>query len=585
MKYKVSENYYTKSYDKYAVFNHGDEYSPSETLFKGIKFKLKQVENIYTDENGKIEKILYGDKNYNDYKFSIIFNENYNGVNSGLINSEGYVKTNSNLVNIILNEKHQNILVIINSMLGTDSNLNDISLYDVKEGLYYGKSLAGNRIPNYNPEIFVASNFINAINDYINGYNLEIRYYYIKENPEGFMTSGEYVLSTGSGNPPSLTGSTMNNIPDWPYLFTPFMLSAELPIEMMIYNNCYTTYPFYVDSVYDDYVATLINFDDSKSKKTTIYRFNGPYEPIFKDINVFKSGFFCYNDIIIQTEQLQGSGIYSPTKASDIPNLSNIEEVRWENFESIGGTTDRPLQASVPPNFPHEIVTRELSITGFDFANVPVDAEIKEVHLLITRRTLRNEGDLFYVKDKGIFLSKNCFITLTGSTGLRSENVSIENRWTREYETIKYGESIDDFWRLPLTGADILNPNFGVNIQVTVRNAKADYVYLPQISDITLIIEYLYTGITYEAQSALYFDNNYKFDTDLNDFGKIDEIIYSKVNEKVNPLRDTREIFHIYPTIDNFGYGVTDRFVFKSSWDKEYFIRTEPRLRDISGNV
>jgi len=596
MKYQQNDIIYNRSYDKYAVFNFGDENISSTTLFKGLKIKVKEVKNVYTDDGGKIEKVLFGNKEYNDYKFSIIFNENYNGVNTGLLNSQGYIDTNSNSINIILNEKHKNILIIINAKItSTGTTLNDINTYDEKEGLYYGKDLSGSTLSGYNSKIFLANNFINAINDYIGGYNLAVRYYYIKENSvDGKMTFGQYTLSTGTGVAPSINDSTMTNIPDWQYIFAPFMLNIELPVQLLLYNNCYTTYPFYVDSVYDDYVATLVEFDDSKSSKTNIYRFSGPYEPIFKDINIFKSGFFCYNDINPSGITIFESGQTYASDASDYYNQYEPLEIPWTNFSSINGHDDTMLGVNVPSTIGYandELLTRYLIIRGFSFPNLPLDAIITGITLTINRKTLKNIDELFYTKEDYVLLSKNCTVPSINSSANMAKSLNDDpelHTWSEELTEVIYG-SENDLWEssefVNITGSDLLNPLFGVNIKLRVKNKKTTYVVLPQIKNLILKVNYKYTGITYVVESTLYFDNNYKFDTELNDFGKMDEIIYSKVNETVNPLKDTKEMFHIYPSIDNYGYDVSDRFIFKSSWDKEFFVRTEQTLKEDSGNI
>lgn len=593
------DNLYTKSYDKYAVFNFGDNINSSITLFKGLKFKIREINNIYTDDTGKIEKIIYGDKNYNDYKLSIILNENYNGVNKGVINSENYITTNKNVINIILNEKHKNVLIAINAKLGENiTTLNDLISYKENYGLYYGKDVEGNAVVGYDPKDFVASNFINAINDLVGGYNFEVRYYYIKEDPiDGKMKFGQCQMSTSDGKSPSWETSTMDTIPDWQYLFTPFILNIELPTEMLLYNNCYTTYPFYVDSVYDDYVATLINFDDSRSEKTAIYRFGGPYEPIFKDINVFKNGFFCYNNINTGTTIITGTSIGYATQASEIGGI--LDEIGWDYLTQYEGSSNIeitvPYTSGYTANYggsdvvDNEVKSKKLCIRGFNFSNIPFDADINVITLFISRNSLRYQEEIIYVKEKEIKLSKNCLLPSYENS---SDNVAYTEEsgyhiWRDEREVSYHGIS-NDLWNLNgLKGSDVLNPNFGLNITLGLRNLNEKKVplTLPQVNKISMVLEYLYSGITYTAESSLYFDNNYKFDTELNDFGKVDELIYSKVNEKINPLSGAREIFNIYPSIDNFGYGVTDRFIFKSSWDKEFFIRTESKLNDTSGNV
>ena len=81
---------------------------------------------------------------------------------------------------------------------------------------------------------------------------------------------------------------------------------------------------------------------------------------------------------------------------------------------------------------------------------------------------------------------------------------------------------------------------------------------------------------------------NYQFDTSLTYFGNIKERVVSKVNRKSNvlKLRNNTNIKSIYPMLDEFGYHVTDFFIFKSTWDMEYHIECieSPQLAPIVAN-
>ena len=69
---------------------------------------------------------------------------------------------------------------------------------------------------------------------------------------------------------------------------------------------------------------------------------------------------------------------------------------------------------------------------------------------------------------------------------------------------------------------------------------------------------------------------NYKFDTDLTNFGVMKERKFRKVNrvQSILKLREVKDIKSIYPMIDEFGYSFSDFFIFKSTWDLEYSIET-----------
>ena len=64
---------------------------------------------------------------------------------------------------------------------------------------------------------------------------------------------------------------------------------------------------------------------------------------------------------------------------------------------------------------------------------------------------------------------------------------------------------------------------------------------------------------------------NYFFNTNYYDFGEIKEIIKTKVGDKNYLKIDSDSYESIYPQIDEFGYFVDSHFIFKSSWDKNYY--------------
>ncbi len=80
-----------------------------------------------------------------------------------------------------------------------------------------------------------------------------------------------------------------------------------------------------------------------------------------------------------------------------------------------------------------------------------------------------------------------------------------------------------------------------------------------------------YTTISY-TQSTM--ANLTKFNESLSLFGVMKQRIISKINRKENilKLRNNDSIKSIYPMLDEFGYTVSDFFIFKSTWDFEYHL-------------
>ena len=70
--------------------------------------------------------------------------------------------------------------------------------------------------------------------------------------------------------------------------------------------------------------------------------------------------------------------------------------------------------------------------------------------------------------------------------------------------------------------------------------------------------------------------SNYKFNTNLTEFGNMLEKKISKINRKgsVLKLKDKSDIVSIYPMLDEFGYTFTDFFVFKGTFDFNYHLET-----------
>jgi hypothetical protein len=90
-----------------------------------------------------------------------------------------------------------------------------------------------------------------------------------------------------------------------------------------------------------------------------------------------------------------------------------------------------------------------------------------------------------------------------------------------------------------------------------------------------------------KAESSFYkpLYGNYKFDTDLTDFGMMRERRVRKVNRIGSVLK--LQTNSIYPMIDEFGYTFMDFFIFRSTWDLGYHFETtvpvETSIKDVRG--
>lgn len=70
--------------------------------------------------------------------------------------------------------------------------------------------------------------------------------------------------------------------------------------------------------------------------------------------------------------------------------------------------------------------------------------------------------------------------------------------------------------------------------------------------------------------------DRFKFDTQITNFAKSKEWIISKVNRNGSnlKLRNNTNYKSIYPMLDEFGFTWKDLFLFKSTWDNEFYVES-----------
>ena len=607
---------YTENYDKYSVFNFGDVSNLSVTLFKGLKFSIKSVDNIDIINN-KIYKILYNtNKNFNNYKLSIILNESYSDDNNGIINNKNKISFLDNGINIILNEKWKNILIIINFVISSESKnneLNNISIYDEKNGLYYGLKKDKTNISDYKSNVLTAYNFINSINNPNYQSSPYVRYYYITEFNDQIYT----------GMTDNFNDSTMLNIPNWNKYFSPFILHVDYPDSILLNSQKnYKIDPYkgpdtksilgysvneplarIFKPIQDDIpqITTLSNLSSNLIPvKNEIFRFSGPYEPIFNDINLFKGGIFYYTE----SEKI-------PTYLNDLQNSNKCQyfdydesqDIYWTNLNNMCDNSSTYTQINLPypviNNIDEETNTNKsdyLILSDFHFS-IPITAIITGITVTINKRNYNNTPNSFVI-DSEVRIMKNIYGPMFDSNNMSPDNYAntdTDQHWSNVFTDYIYPNSIDPpytdlLWGW-LTGSTEmpkpidLNENFGVLIQCKVRSLTAPIV-IAQIKCVTLSISYWYDEKLFSYSNSIFMDNNIKFDTSISNFGTIKNFIFSKVNENGNILRiNQNKDTSIYPMIDEYGYTYYDRFIFKSPWDRNFFIRTNNSISTNESNI
>lgn len=341
--FTIDDLNYTKTTLKYSIFNAADDYSPSTTVFRGINFNVLSISSISRNSSGQITNFITNKKNYNGYKFSIILNDvyyNYNGstftdiVENGLSGNTVIDKT-VNGIHVFLNDKFKNILIVINVRIPIQESyvsLNNVPVFGEKYGLYASKTLTNTNLFSpasvskpYDPDLITAANFIDAFDDYntLSEFESGITYYYVSS-----------IGQSGSTGPINIfnSGNSMATISGWTKADPPIVLTIDdveiLETKKQSYiksaikgpkTNIYSKYKTYYDTaqkqninVTEPLARTMtlniqpVNVNNtsyafSRPSQLTntgfIYRYNGVYEPIFKDIPLFNNTYLYLSGI------------------------------------------------------------------------------------------------------------------------------------------------------------------------------------------------------------------------------------------------------------------------------------------------
>jgi len=127
-------------------------------------------------------------------------------------------------------------------------------------------------------------------------------------------------------------------------------------------------------------------------------------------------------------------------------------------------------------------------------------------------------------------------------------------------------KTINYYTDLPVATRFSLNQMSELQERIISRSFPTIYRHNGQYSPIFKEIQ------LFRSNTLLKNFDNYKFDTELTDFGMTGEQIVSKINRSgsILKLKDSTIQKSIYPMLDEFGYHVVKRFIFKSNWDFEY---------------
>ena len=611
-----------KNTKKYSEFNLGDRDTPNVTLFRNIKFLMYDIDNIKY-ENGNLTDIsLKASNTFSDYKFSVLLSDNVDN------DMSWYIVDEWNTREIY----YPGSIVVFDDILfqaSTQSGPIDFILSNQICPWFYSGWSTYNHVSVtasllWNPTYEIGGSY--STNDVIYNSGEYYKYSGIAStyslwNPYVTYSSGDTVLYKGDFwvsatssniNRPSPVNKRRNlNIGYWTKSSTNYnSVSNWNLIELYDVNKTYSDTPAdYV--VYNEVVYKCIdsNFTGSIDVKTPTNTDHwtriGSIKPDTDIIyNTTNNAVINLNEkyYIIQSNTsdatLQnGINIYINKKWKNIlvnisiddntiKNISNVDRDNLYGFNlyQLGMTYSTGLDSPVnikltAANF-IKCVNDISNTYGFtDYVNYIVISEDGTSNSY-NYRNLKGLTHLIkceYPDELNTRIDSLNYKEETSPINLMKSNMSLTGGVLDDIKKLNYYNNLipaykisksEEFNTNPTTGTDASNPPFivsdgslGSNMVYNSIYRHSGY-YMPIFYEIDLFKR---PGIT----STLY--GNYKFDTDLTNFGIVKQRTISKVNRKsILKLKDRNDFRSIYPMLDEFGYTTVDFFIFKSTWDFNY---------------
>jgi hypothetical protein len=602
-----------KGVTKYSVFNTGTSVIPNTTVFKGLKFRMYDVETIQVNQ-GVVENVNLKNSNaFENFKFSILLSSN----NFNVSDFGGVTQSSNNMQwNIIENwEMDKNYatgsIVILDDIL-YQSIADTISSVPVKV-------IGGTQVKSspYNDSDWMTYTYsygiVNTSNSGSPFWNPNYDNNYIIDDV--VYNSGEYyscdnISSTSSFWNPNLTYYTGDTI--------------------LFKNKYYTSNVS--NNNYPPNIGININLN---GVWTSYWEVVATQNPKWAPINLWNPGISYYSPQYVVHNDVVYHGVFSGT-ASGEPGVGPNNG--WSRVYSIKQDPNYIYNISSNPfiglnNKIYLITSNSNNSTLENGINIYINKLWKNIliNIYINDNTSNNlsgvDRDELYTDLNKKLTAQNfisCINDLSATYGFSDYMnyvVIDENGIISKYNlnsnisnlgSIIFCESPDELltkvnsmMEIPITlsnsiitpvnvlnNGDItnlseLNYYSGIPVAIDLVSNKEDRKIVPSYHGIVNIVNnqiYRHSGyymplfysISLFSKPGLTSSliGNYKFDTDYNDFGIIKQRIISKVNRKgsILKLSNNNSYKSIYPMLDEFGYTFTDFFIFKSTWDLEYHL-------------
>jgi hypothetical protein len=594
---------------KYSEFNIGDNIIPNISLFKGIEFRIYDVESVVLDTSGNINNInLLTNNTFEDYKLSVLLSDtNSNQMVWEIIDDwkmDQIYSTNSVVIfdDILYTATSEvittNPIELINSIQVKSAPYNQADWTPSSNGIFWSPidpysigDVVFNSDEYYYLSATAGDDFWNPIIANDTGYSINDIVLYKGDYYMSMTSSNYYDPSVKFLKNKSYWEKTNNYNKKWKTieLWNPSKIYDQpdyLNIKLVYHNGVVWT------GILNTIIDQGLEPGDDPSwiryyslEPDTDYIYSDTDNPIISMNNKY---YLCVENPSEDTLD-NGIVIYINKKWKNILININISDNTFHNISEV----DRDIlytdlyKKLTAYNFISAIndISNKYGFT--DYLNYVIIEENGEINRFSIDDDIKNLPYLIKCEFPDEFSVKVNSLTKTPIL-LPSE---------LKLSRFLYDGRIDDIsklnWynKIPIA-ANIVENEFQPKVFENYsgnKNIVADTIYrfsgyyMPLFYDIDL----------FKKATDLEKVGNYKFDTSLTDFGIIKERKIRKVNLKESILRliEKDDIKSIYPMVDEFGYTTTDFFIFKSTWDYEYHIESvfvnisNTRFENVESNV
>lgn len=616
-----------KNIKKYSIFNKGESSIPNITLFRGIEFRMYDVDSIILNANFNIVNAnIKNSKSFDDYKFSILLTDDDNGMEWNIIDdwkmnkdySSGstvifedilYTSINDNITNNPIS-LYPFLSSVISNLKSAPYNLESWT-YSTEQSLGISQSIFWSPVKTYNEYDFVYNNgdyyYVSMTNSNIDFWNP-----IIAQESVGYSTASVVLFKNDYYQ--SMTSSNIYP-PDFMLNKTPNREFQEFESDV---NRIFSSEEILPVKSLPKYWNKIEEPSEKKWEKIQLWNPSKTYL-----VDNSERTLVYHNDIIWSTNELLSIGSepgidvrwfreYSIIPdANYVYKTSNNPTIRLNNRYYIinSNPNDETLKNGITiyinKKWKNVLVNIKFSDNTLpNLSNSDRDTLYSDIYRNLTAYNFISSINEFFSKFGFTDYLKYVIIEEDGTIKRHSFNNNIKDlkyllaAYSPDELTVRFSSLIKIGFKPKVNINKVLNNgniddisklNWYNNIPFAYRIEQNDN--LPKTvnnfsgtrNPITRIFRFSgdYMPLFYDIQlfdknTENTLPGNFKFDTSLTDFALIKEVKIRKVNRNgsILKLKDSKNNVSMYPMIDEFGYTTKDIMMFKSNWDLNYYTET-----------